>query len=96
MKILVDETSDGWDVKLRLAGYDAYSVKKLKKEEEKLGHDFNVITYAQDKKMILITKDRENGRACQANNFPCIWINDDTILEKMVVVELEKLKSRES
>ena len=96
MKILVDETSDGWDIKLRLAGFDAYSVKKLRKEEEKLGHDFNVIGYARDNKMILITKDKETGRACMANNFPCIWINDNTIFEKMVLVEIEKLKLRDT
>ena len=94
MKILIDETSDGWDIKLRLAGYDAYSVKKLKTEEEKLGHDFNVIGYAQEHKMILVTKDKESGKACKANNFPCIWINDDTVFEKMVMPELEKLKSQ--
>ena len=92
LKILVDETSDGWDITLRLAGYEAYSVKKLKESESKLGHDFNVIQYAQQNKMILITKDKENGKACKANSFPCIWINDESIFEKMILPELEKLK----
>jgi len=27
MKILVDETRDGWDIELQKLGYDAYSVK---------------------------------------------------------------------
>jgi predicted nuclease of predicted toxin-antitoxin system len=93
VKILVDETSDGLDIKLKLAGYDAFSVKKLKESESKLGHDFNVIQYAQQNNMILITKDKENGKACKANGFPCIWINDDTIFEKMILPELENLNS---
>ena len=91
MKILVDEMLDGWDIKLQTLGFEAESVKKLKENESKLGHDFNVIQYAKENNMILITKDSENGKACNANNFPCIWINDDTIFEKMVLVELEKL-----
>ena len=89
-KILVDETSDGWDLELQKLGYDAYSVKKLKEKESKLGHDFNVISYAQENDMILITKDKENGKACNANGFPCVWINDNTIFEKMVLTELKK------
>jgi len=93
MKILVDETNDGMDIKLKLAGYDAQSVKKLKEGESKLGHDFNVIQYAHENDMILITKDKENGKACKANGFPCIWINDDTIFDKMVIPQLERLKS---
>lgn len=93
-KILVDETSDGLDIELNLLGYDAESVKKLKEKEQKLGHDFNVIQYAQQNDMILITKDKESGKACKANNFPCIWINDKSIFEKMILPELEKMKSQ--
>lgn len=91
-KILVDETSDGLDVELNLLGYEAESVKKLKEKEQKLGHDFNVIQYAQQNNMILITKDKESGKACKANNFPCIWINDKSIFKKMILPELEKMK----
>jgi predicted nuclease of predicted toxin-antitoxin system len=94
MEILVDETSDGWDIKLKLLGYEAKSVKKLKETEKKLGHDFNIIQYAQQNKMLLITKDKECGKACKANNFPCIWISDDSIIEKMILPELENLKSK--
>jgi len=43
MEILVDETNDGWDIKLKLLGFEAKSVKKLKEKEQKLGHDFNII-----------------------------------------------------
>jgi len=92
MKILVDETNDGLDIKLQLKGYQAESVKKLKESESKLGHDFNVIQYAKDHDMLLITKDKENGKACKANSFPCIWINDDSIFDDMIIPELERLK----
>lgn len=96
MKILVDETSDGLDIKLQLRGYKAESIKKLKEKESKLGEDFNVIQYAQENDMLLITKDKENGRACKTNNFPCIWINDESIFEQMILPELERRKKEEN
>ena len=40
------------------------------------------------------TEDKENGKACKENGFPCIWINDDSIFELMVLPELEKMKSQ--
>ena len=92
MKILVDETNDGWDEELQKLGYQAESVKKLKAKESKLGHDFNVIQYAKENDMILITKDKENGKACKANDFPCIWINDNTIFEKFILTELKSFE----
>lgn len=92
MKILIDETSDGWDEKLQNLGFEAYSVRKLKDSDPNLSEDFNVIQYARDNDMVLVTKDRENGRACTKNGFPCIWINDETVFEKMVVKELENMR----
>jgi len=94
-KILVDETSDGWDEELNKLGYEAFSVKKLRKEHPELEDDYKVIEYARENKMILVTKDGENGRTCTNNNYPCIWVNDDTIFEKVVLGELEKLKTLE-
>jgi hypothetical protein len=43
--------------------------------------------------MILITKDRENGQACQDNNIQCIWVSDEKIFEIMVLPRLEELKN---
>ena len=94
-KILVDETSDGWDEKLQKLGYEAFSIKKLRNEHPELQDDYNVIEYARKHDMILITKDKENGRTCTNNKYPCVWVNDDTILQKLVVAELEKLKTEE-
>jgi len=96
MKILVDEMLDGWDDELKKLGYQAESVKKLRAKGEKLGPDFNVIQYAQKNNMILITKDTENGEACEVNHYPCIWLNDKTIFDKLVLVELEKFKNMSS
>jgi hypothetical protein len=42
--------------------------------------------------MILIIKNKERGKDCRANNFPCIGINDDSAIEKMVLPKLEKMK----
>ncbi len=94
-KILVDETSDGWDEELNKLGYEAFSVKKLRKEHPELEDDYKVIEYARENKMILVTKDKENGRTCANNNYPCVWVNDDVIFNNVVLVELEKLKNLE-
>ncbi len=87
-KILVDEMDDGMDEKLKVIGYDAYSVKKLRTEGKKLHADYSVINYARENDMILVTRDTESGIACQENNLPCILLDNDEIF-KIVV---EKLK----
>lgn len=93
MKVLVDEMYDGLDLELIKLGYDARSVKKLKREEEKLGHDFNVISYAKEHEMVLVTRDVENGQACKANGFPCVFVTDDKIFRKIILEELKELKA---
>ena len=65
IKILVDEMDDGMDEKLRSIGYDAFSVKKLRADGLKLHTDFSVINYAMENKMILVTRDTENGQAAK-------------------------------
>ncbi len=92
VKILVDETSDGLDLKLQNAGYYAESVKKLRSKDEKMAYDYNIIQYAKENNMIFITKDKEPGKACQANGIKCIWLSDEMIFEKVILPELEKLK----
>jgi len=90
MKILVDEMDDGWDEKLRNLGYDAYSVKKLRIEGEKLRTDYSVINYARENNMLLITRDTESGQACEENNLPYILLDNDEIF-RIVVDKLQKL-----
>jgi len=88
LKILVDEMDDGMDERLRVIGYDAYSVKKLRSEGKKLHADYSVINYARENNMILVTRDTENGIACNENNLPYILLDNEEIF-KIVV---EKLK----
>ena len=92
LRILVDETSDGLDIKLQNAGFYAESVKKLRLTDEKMGYDYNIIEYAKKNGMVFITKDKEPGKACKANGIPCIWLSDDLVFEKIILPQLEDLK----
>ncbi len=92
IKILVDETSDGLDVKLQNAGYYAESVKKLRAQDEKMAYDYNIIQYAKENDMVFITKDKEPGKACQANGIKCIWLSDDLVFDKVILPELKELE----
>ncbi len=90
VKILVDEHSDGWDIKLQKLGFDAQSVRKLNDAGNSMHTDFSVISYAQTNKMIFLTRDRQNIKACQENNIPCIPLDDESIFQ-LAVTELRKL-----
>ena len=89
MKILVDEMDDGMDERLIELGYDAYSVKKLRNEGQKLHTDYSVINYAKENVMILITRDTESGQACEENNHPCILLDNNEIFK----IVTEKLRN---
>ena len=89
LKILVDEMDDGMDEKLAKIGFEAYSVKKLRAEGLNLHTDFSVISYAKKNKMILVTRDTENGEACNENDIPCILLDADEIF-KIVLDNLRK------
>ena len=88
-KILIDEMDDGMDEKLNALGFDAYSVKKLRAEGKNLHTDYSVINYAKENGMILVTRDTENGQACEENNLPCILLDNDEIF-KIVIEKLKK------
>ena len=89
LKILVDEMDDGMDEKLAKIGFQAYSVKKLRAEGLNLHTDFSVISYAKKNKMILITRDKENGIACKENAIPCILLDREEIF-KIVLNKLNQ------
>lgn len=89
LKILVDEMDDGMDERLREIGYDAYSVKKLRSDGVKLRADYSVINYARENNMILITRDTENGQACEENKLPYILLDTEEIF-KIVVKKLKQ------
>jgi len=90
MKILVDEMSDGWDEKLNALGFEAYSVKKLRTQGEKLATDYSVINYAKENNMVLVTRDKEPAQGCRENDIPCILISDEEIF-KIVVAKLNAI-----
>lgn len=92
MKVLLDEMYDGLADRLQKDNYEVYTVSKLKKDNAKLGNDFNIISYARDHELVLITNDSENGTACKANNIPCIFVNLQLVLERIVLPDLKKLK----
>jgi len=93
IKTLVDETSDGLDLKFRDAGYCAEGVKKLLAKDEKMAHDYNVIRHAKENGMVFVTKDGESGKACRANGIRCIWLSDDLVFDRVILPELERLGS---
>ncbi len=88
LKILVDEMDDGMDEKLNMLGFEAYSVKKLLTQGEKLRTDYSIINYAKENEMILVSRDTEVGQACKENNIQCILLDNDEIF-KIVVQKLK-------
>lgn len=93
MKFLLDEHVEGFEKKLIGLDHQVESAKKLKEKDPKLRNDFNIINYAKDHDMILITKDKENGQTCDDNGYPCIWLSDDRVFEQIILPELKRLKS---
>ena len=79
MKVLIDEMDDGWDDSLRILGYDAYSVKKLRAQGHTLGDDNSVINYARENGMILVTRDNKSGSDCKKAGIPCILLDSDEL-----------------
>jgi rRNA-processing protein FCF1 len=93
MKVLVDEMYDGIDTKLKEFGYQAFSVKKLIAEGNKLTSDYSVIKYAEENGMVMVTEDTEVGKACKENNIPCVLLDNETIF-KIILEELSHFKSQ--
>lgn len=90
MKVLVDEHSDGWDVKLRERGFEAQSVRKLREKGMDLRTDFSVLSYAKSHNMVLVTRDKENIMGCRENGILCVPLDDDALFG-LAVSELERL-----
>ncbi len=89
MKVLVDETDDGWDEKLDLAGYEAYSVRKLRMAGHSLADDRSVIRYAQKNGMALITRDKRCSKNCETAGVRCILLDNDELFK----IVLERLRA---
>jgi predicted nuclease of predicted toxin-antitoxin system len=88
MKFLLDENAEYFQKLLEKQNYETITAKKLKLEDPKYAHDYNLIEYAKEHSMIIITKDGELGETCNGNNFPCILISEHKIFEKIVQPEI--------
>ncbi len=88
MKILLDEMCDmGYDM-LEIKGYDVHSVVRLRKSMK----DIDVITYARDNHMIVVTKDNKCGRKCEQAGVQHILL-EDNILYNFLASRLEEMKA---
>lgn len=89
MKFLIDQNADFFGNQLEKRGHEVEYVTKLREKDPKFRNDHNLLKHAEDNKMVLITKDGENGQACLDNNIRCIWLSDEVLFEKLVLPELE-------
>ena len=98
MKFLLDENAEYFQKPLEKQMHETITAKKLKSENPKYAHDYNLIEYAKEHSMTIITKDGELGETCKGNDFPCILISEDKIFEKIVQPEIDSpsIKNTES
>lgn len=80
MKVLVDEMYDGMDDDLGKIGYDAYSIKKLAREEPKFGSDYFAVGHAKENGMVVVTADTGMAKDCLAAEVRCILIDKEKLL----------------
>ena len=92
MKFLLDEHAEYYQKELEKLNHETESAKKLREKEAKYRNDHNLIEYAKEHQMVIITKDGDLGQTCLDNHYPCIWVTDDKIFEKIILPELEKLE----
>jgi len=94
MKFLLDEHAEYYQKELEKQNHETVKAKKLRAEDPIYRNDHNLIEYAKEHSMTIITKDHDLGQACKDNNYPCIWITEDKIFEKIVQSEVD-VKSME-
>ena len=88
MKFLLDEHAEYYQKELEKQNHETETAKRLRTEDPKYRNDYNLIEYAKEHSMTIITKDGDLGQACKDNNFPCILITEDKIFEKIIQPEL--------
>ena len=88
MKFLLDEHAEYYQKELEKQNHETEKAKKLRAENPIYRNDHNLIEYAKEHSMTIITKDGELGRTCQDNKYPCILISEDKIFEKIVQPEV--------
>lgn len=78
--------------KLREKGYDAYSVDVLISEGKRMRSDYSILKYAEQNKMILITRDGQNRIGCEENGILCISLGENPEISR-VMSEIEKIEN---
>jgi predicted nuclease of predicted toxin-antitoxin system len=92
MRFLIDQNADFFGNELKKLGHEVEYVTELRKKDERFRNDRVVINHTEANHMILVTKDRENGQACQDDKIPCIWLSDERLFEEMVIPQLKELE----
>ena len=90
MKFLLDEHAEYYQKELEKQNHETIKAKKLKEEDSKYRNDYNLIEYAKQNGMTIITKDVDLGQECKDNNYPCICITEDIIYEKIIQPEIDE------
>lgn len=90
LKILVDQMYQNIYLRLKERGYDAYSVDLLIVEGKPMKSDYSILKYAEQNKMVIITRDGQNRIACKENNIACISLGENPDIDA-VIAEIEKL-----
>ena len=89
MKFLLDEHAEYYQKELEKQNHETEKAKKLRADNPIYRNDHNLIEYAKEHSMTIITNDGELGQTCKDNNYPCIWITEDKIFENIVQPELD-------
>ena len=68
MKFLLDEHAEYYQKELENLNHETVKAKKLRVEDPIYRNDHNLIEYAKEHSMTIITKDGDLGQACKDNH----------------------------
>ncbi|RNJ79243.1 MAG: hypothetical protein D9C04_05355 [Nitrosopumilus sp. B06] len=89
--LLFDEMYEGKSEEFRQRGYQAISVRELRDMGLQIKHDFSIIKYADENKMILLTRDKESYGGCMENQITCVELGENPSIDD-IAAKLEKFK----
>ena len=83
---------EGKSEEFRQLGYQAISVRELRDMGLQIKHDFSIIKYTDENKMILLTRDKKSYGGCMENQIPCVELGENPSIDD-IVAKLEKFKN---
>ncbi|MGA2573917.1 MAG: DUF5615 family PIN-like protein [Candidatus Methanomethylicaceae archaeon] len=90
MKILLDENVYGLEKLLRHQKWEITTVQKeMEKGTLKNHEDGDIVQFAKDNSMIVITKNYDMKQEADTIHAECIWI-DDVMLARAVVTAIQE------